>query len=42
MDSRAQAAYAADLEKLWAEHNEAAGGRTMVRAEFLEVIAVRA
>jgi len=38
----AQAAYAADLESLWREHNEAAGGRTSVRAEYLEVIATRA
>jgi SAM-dependent methyltransferase len=37
----AQAAYAADLETLWREHNEAADGRTVVSAEYLEVIAIR-
>jgi ubiquinone/menaquinone biosynthesis C-methylase UbiE len=36
-----QAAYASDLEKLWREHNEARDGRTVIRAEYLEVIAVR-
>jgi ubiquinone/menaquinone biosynthesis C-methylase UbiE len=38
----AQAAYAADLESLWQEHNEASDGHTAVRAEFLEVVATRA
>ena len=37
----AQAAYAADLETLWREHNEASDGRTAVSAEYLEVIAIR-
>jgi SAM-dependent methyltransferase len=37
----AQAAYAADLETLWREHNEATDGRTAVSAEYLEVIAIR-
>ncbi|HTW63377.1 MAG TPA: class I SAM-dependent methyltransferase [Bryobacteraceae bacterium] len=37
-----QAAYLADLEALWSEHNEAGDGRTAVRGEFLEVIATRA
>jgi SAM-dependent methyltransferase len=37
-----QQAYAADLEKLWSDHNEADGGRTFVRNEYLEVIAIRA
>lgn len=36
-----QAAYAKDLEAHWQENNEAHEGRTQVRAEFLEVIAVR-
>jgi len=35
----AQAAYTADMEKLWSEHNEATDGRTVVRAEYLAVIA---
>jgi hypothetical protein len=37
----AQAAYAADLESLWREHNEATDGRTAIHAEYLEVIAAR-
>jgi SAM-dependent methyltransferase len=37
-----QQAYAADLEKLWSDHNEASGDRTFVRNEYLEVIAIRA
>ena len=36
-----QASYAADLEKLWAEHNQATHGGTFVRNEYLEVIAIR-
>jgi SAM-dependent methyltransferase len=36
-----QAAYAADLESLWREHNQARNGRTLVRGEYLEVIATR-
>jgi ubiquinone/menaquinone biosynthesis C-methylase UbiE len=38
----AQAAYAADLENLWREYNEATDGHTAVRAEYLEVVATRA
>jgi SAM-dependent methyltransferase len=38
----AQAAYAADLENLWSECNEATDGHTAVRAEYLEVVARRA
>jgi len=38
----AQAAYMADLESLWREHNEASDGNTVVHAEYLEVIATRA
>jgi hypothetical protein len=38
-----QLAYAADLESLWSQHNEAKeNGRTLVRNEYLEVIATRA
>ncbi len=37
----AQAAYEADLERLWSEHNEADAGSTSVRGEYLEVIAIR-
>ena len=42
LDAAGQANLAADLEKLWREQNEASGGRTMVRNEYLEVIATRA
>jgi ubiquinone/menaquinone biosynthesis C-methylase UbiE len=42
LDPDTQAAYAADLEQLWNEHNEATDGRTFVRGEYLEVIATRA
>jgi len=38
----AQEVYLADLESHWREHNEASHGRTVVRAEYLEVIATRA
>jgi SAM-dependent methyltransferase len=41
LDAAGQAAYAADLESLWREHNEGGDGRTMVGAEYLEVIAMR-
>ncbi|MDQ1410129.1 MAG: hypothetical protein QOJ41_1864 [Acidobacteriaceae bacterium] len=34
-----QQGLAADLEKLWAEHNEGAANETHVKAEYLEVIA---
>ncbi len=37
-----QEAYAADMERLWTEHNQAGGGRTGIRAEYLEVVASRA
>jgi SAM-dependent methyltransferase len=42
LDPEGQRAFAADLENLWRQHNEAEGERTVVRAEYLEVIAVRA
>jgi ubiquinone/menaquinone biosynthesis C-methylase UbiE len=42
LDPSQQEAYAADLEKMWSEHNESGGGTTLVRNEYLEVIATRA
>lgn len=42
LDAAAQAEYAAETEKLWSEHNEATGDRTVVSSEYLEVIATRA
>jgi SAM-dependent methyltransferase len=42
LDAEGQKAFAAELENLWREHNEAQGDRTLVRAEYLEVKAVRA
>jgi len=41
LDPESQAAYAADLENLWSEHNEAGDGRTVVQGEYLEVVATR-
>jgi ubiquinone/menaquinone biosynthesis C-methylase UbiE len=37
----AQAAYGAELEQLWREHNQSTEGGTRVYAEYLEVIATR-
>lgn len=42
LDEAGQAAFAAATEALWAEHNQGGEGRTLVRAEYLEVIATRA
>lgn len=42
LDPAGQSALAADLEKLWGEHNKGENGRTLVSAEYLEVIAARA
>jgi SAM-dependent methyltransferase len=42
LDPKGQIDYAAALEKLWREHNEATGNRTIVHAEYLEVKATRA
>jgi len=41
LDAAGQAALAADLESLWAKHNQASGNRTVCEAEYLEVIATR-
>ena len=41
LDAAGQAAYAADLEKLYIEHNRAGEDQTAVRGEVLEVVAVR-
>ena len=42
LDAAGQSALAADLEKLWSEHNKGENGRTLVSAEYLEVTATRA
>ncbi|HLX70035.1 MAG TPA: class I SAM-dependent methyltransferase, partial [Verrucomicrobiae bacterium] len=42
LDAAGQSALAADLEKLWIEHNQGENGRTLVTAEYLEVIVTRA
>jgi ubiquinone/menaquinone biosynthesis C-methylase UbiE len=42
LDGKGQQEYAAAMEKLWDEHNERPGQGTLVRAEYLEVIATRA
>ena len=41
LDSSGQAAYAADLERLWREHNQVDSDRTMIVNEYLEVLATR-
>lgn len=41
LDTAGQSALAADLEKLWTEHNQGENGRTLVSAEYLEVRATR-
>ncbi|HEY7209597.1 MAG TPA: class I SAM-dependent methyltransferase [Bryobacteraceae bacterium] len=42
LDPGGQAAYAADLERAWSEHNQGEAGQTRLAAEYLEVIATRA
>ena len=42
LDEAGQKALAADLEGLWREENQGGEGRTVVRGEYLEVIATRA
>ncbi|HEX5707657.1 MAG TPA: methyltransferase domain-containing protein [Pyrinomonadaceae bacterium] len=41
LDEAGQAALRGDLERLWAEHNQAAEGATRVEGEYLEVVATR-
>lgn len=41
LDTAGQAALRSELERHWAEHNQAAGDATHVEAEYLEVIATR-
>jgi SAM-dependent methyltransferase len=41
LSADAQAAYTAELEKLWLDHNQGGPDRTAVRGEYLEVIATR-
>ncbi|HTS51208.1 MAG TPA: class I SAM-dependent methyltransferase [Bryobacteraceae bacterium] len=41
LDEATQACYAADLEDLWQEHNQADSGRTRIQGEYLEVVATR-
>ena len=42
LDEGGQAALQRDLEALWAEHNEATDGTTLVESEYLEVRATKA
>jgi hypothetical protein len=42
LDAAGQAALAAQMESLWAEHNTATDGTTAVEGEYLEVRAFRA
>jgi ubiquinone/menaquinone biosynthesis C-methylase UbiE len=41
LDEARQAELRDDMEKLWAEHNEARSGRTLIQNEYLEVIGTR-
>jgi len=41
LDTNGQAALRNDLERLWAEHNQATDNTTYVEGEYLEVIATR-
>ena len=41
LDEGGQAALRRDLERLWAEHNQATDGTTHVKSEYLEVVGVR-
>jgi SAM-dependent methyltransferase len=41
LDAKGQAAFAGDLEKLWTQGNQRNDGGTMVRGEYLEVVAAR-
>jgi hypothetical protein len=42
LDAGGQAAFAAQLETLWMEHNMANDGTTLVDGEYLDVRAIRA
>jgi hypothetical protein len=42
LDLAGQQGLAADMEKLWADHNEGPANETHVKAEYLEVIARKA
>src|SRR3984893_15689125 len=42
LDAAGQLGLAADMEKLWADHNEGPADQTHVKAEYLEVIARKA
>jgi hypothetical protein len=41
LDTNGQAALRSDLERLWAEHNQATDNTTYVEGEYLEIIATR-
>jgi SAM-dependent methyltransferase len=41
LDAKGQAAFAADLEKHWSRFNQRSDGGTMIRGEYLEVVAFR-
>jgi ubiquinone/menaquinone biosynthesis C-methylase UbiE len=42
LEAAEQRAYAADLERMWKEHNQSTDGTTAIHTEYLEVIARRA
>ncbi len=41
LDAKGQAAFAADLEAHWKQHNQRTDGATRTRGEYLDVVAVR-
>jgi len=41
LDENGQARLRHDLERLWADHNQATDGTTLIKSEYLEVIAIR-
>lgn len=41
LDAKGQDAFAADLEKQWSQSNQRSDGGTLVRGEYLEVVATR-
>jgi SAM-dependent methyltransferase len=42
LDAQGQKEFIAELEKLWSEHNEATDDTTLIRSEYLQVVARRA
>jgi hypothetical protein len=41
LDEAGQAAFTADAEALWSQYNQGGPDRTLVKSEYLEVLATR-